>query len=84
MSILGNRVVRREDPKFLTTGGVYGEDLPFDGALWVTFVRSTLAHARITSIDTEEAKRIPGVVGIYSGRDVDLPVLQSGLPGVPP
>lgn len=84
MSILGNRVVRREDPKFLTAGGMYGEDLPFDGALWVTFVRSTVAHARIASIDTEEARRIPGVVEIYSGRDVELPLLQSGLPGVPP
>lgn len=84
MSILGNRVVRREDPRFLTSGGVYGEDLPFDRALWVTFVRSTVAHARIASIDAEDAKRIPGVVGIYSGGDIDLPLLQSGLPGVPP
>ena len=50
-SILGNRVLRKEDPKFITTGGVYVDDILDDprlaGALHVTYVRSTVAHGRI-------------------------------------
>ncbi len=83
MSILGNRVLRREDPKFLTTGGVYGDDLPLEGALWVTFVRSTMAHALISSIDVSEAAAMPGVAAVYTAADVDLPPIPAGLPGVP-
>ena len=83
MSILGNRVLRREDPKFLTTGGVYGDDLPLDGALWVTFVRSPEAHARIVSIDSSEVKARPGVVAVYTADDIPIGPLPAGLPGIP-
>ena len=51
MSILGNRVLRREDPKFLTVGGTYVDDVRDEriaGAAYVTFVRSTIAHAKIS------------------------------------
>jgi carbon-monoxide dehydrogenase large subunit len=75
MSILGNRVLRREDPKFLTVGGTYVDDLRdprLDGAGYVTFVRSTMAHARITSVDTSAAAAAPGVIAVLSGADVDL------------
>ena len=53
-SILGNRVLRKEDPKFLTTGGVYVDDLDeplLAGAVHVTYVRSAVAHGTILSID---------------------------------
>ncbi|HET9070654.1 MAG TPA: xanthine dehydrogenase family protein molybdopterin-binding subunit [Acidimicrobiales bacterium] len=80
MSILGNRVLRREDPKFLTTGGMYGDDLPFEGAVWVTFVRSTVAHARIAELDTTAAREMPGVVAVYTGDDLDLPEIPAGEP----
>ncbi|HVF33389.1 MAG TPA: xanthine dehydrogenase family protein molybdopterin-binding subunit [Acidimicrobiales bacterium] len=72
MSILGNRVLRKEDPKFLTTGGVYVDDLPLPGALHVVYVRSTMASARITGIDVAEASASPGVVRVFTGADVDL------------
>ena len=75
MSILGNRVLRREDPKFLTVGGTYVDDLRdprLDGAAYVTFVRSTIAHAKITSIDTSEATAAPGVVAVLTAADLDL------------
>ena len=69
-SILGNRVLRKEDPKFLTTGGKYIEDLNdepmFAGALHVTYVRSTVAHAKITNIDLSECKNAPGVVAVFT------------------
>jgi carbon-monoxide dehydrogenase large subunit len=72
MSILGNRVLRKEDPKFLTTGGTYVDDLPLEGAGHVSFVRSTAAHARITSIDLEDARGAPGVIGVFAAADLDL------------
>jgi carbon-monoxide dehydrogenase large subunit len=83
VSILGNRVRRREDPKFLTTGGVYGDDLALEGALYVTFVRSTVAHARIASLDVSDALAVPGVVAVYTGEDIDLPLVPAGVPGLP-
>jgi carbon-monoxide dehydrogenase large subunit len=74
-SILGNRVVRKEDPKFLTSGGVYVDDMNeplLDGAAHVTYVRSSVAHGRITSIDTSAALEMPGVIAIYTAADLGL------------
>jgi carbon-monoxide dehydrogenase large subunit len=79
-SILGNRVIRKEDPKFLTTGGVYVDDMDeplLEGALHVTYARSAVAHARITRIDTAAAAGAPGVVAVYTAADL-------GLQPVPP
>jgi aerobic carbon-monoxide dehydrogenase large subunit len=72
VSILGNRVVRTEDPRFLTVGGNYVDDIDLPGALHVTYVRATMAHARITGIDTSEALQAPGVVAVYTAADLDL------------
>jgi carbon-monoxide dehydrogenase large subunit len=75
MSILGNRVLRTEDPRLLTEGGVYVADLRdprLDGALHATYVRSTMAHAEITGIDVADAAAGPGVVAVLTGADVDL------------
>jgi aerobic carbon-monoxide dehydrogenase large subunit len=83
VSILGNRVLRREDPKFLTSGGVYGDDLPGEGAMWATFVRSTMPHARIVALDTAGAVARPGVIAVYTGEEVDLPSIPAGMPGIP-
>ncbi len=76
MSILGTRVLRTEDPKFLTTGGVYTEDVVDErltGAGWVFFARSPIAHARITGIDTAAVRAAPGVLAVFTADDVDLP-----------
>jgi carbon-monoxide dehydrogenase large subunit len=72
MSILGTRVVRSEDVRFLTEGGKYTADLVPTGSVWATFVRSTEPHARIESIDTTEAAALDGVIGIYTATDLDL------------
>ncbi len=75
-SILGNRVLRKEDPKFLTTGGVYVDDLHdeplLQGAAFITYVRSTVAHGNLLSIDTSEAVAMPGVVAVYTADDLGL------------
>ncbi|MCW2540359.1 MAG: coxL [Frankiales bacterium] len=83
MSILGTRVVRNEDPELLTKGGTYTDDLideRLDGAAHLIFVRSPVAHARILSIDTSEALKLPGVVAVYTAADVDLPIINPPMP----
>jgi aerobic carbon-monoxide dehydrogenase large subunit len=81
MSILGNRVVRREDPRFLTGGGTYVDDVRdprLEGAAHVTYVRSTAAHARLTGIDVAEAAAAPGVVRVVTAADL------AGVAPLPP
>jgi carbon-monoxide dehydrogenase large subunit len=86
MSILGTRVLRTEDPRFLTTGGVYTEDVTDErlaGACHVFFVRSPVAHARIVGIDKTAALAAPGVLAVYTAEDVaDLPVIDPLAPGL--
>jgi len=74
MSILGTRVVRTEDPRLLTAGGTYVDDLRLPelaGAARVTFVRSPVAHARITGMDTDAARQAPGVLAVLTVQDMD-------------
>src|SRR3546814_5062248 len=84
MSILGNRVLRTEDPKFPTVGGSYVADRRdplLDGALHVAYVRSMAAHGTITSIDVDEARRAPGVVAVFTGDDLgDVSVMPLAVP----
>jgi carbon-monoxide dehydrogenase large subunit len=73
MSILGTRVIRTEDPRLLTAGGVYVDDLrtpELNGAARVMFVRSPVAHARITGIDASELAE-PGVIAVLTVADMD-------------
>ena len=82
MSILGTRVLRTEDPRFLTSGGVYTEDVVDDrltGACHVFFVRSPVAHARIEGIDVSAALEAPGVIAVFTGADLaELPKIKPG------
>jgi aerobic carbon-monoxide dehydrogenase large subunit len=74
MSIVGTRVIRTEDPRLLTAGGVYVDDLrtpELDRAARLTFVRSPYAHARITGVDASEALAQPGVIAVLTVRDMD-------------
>ena len=77
MSILGTRVVRTEDPRLLTAGGTYVDDVnapELQGAARVTFVRSPIAHALITGIDACAALAAPGVIAVLTVADLtDLP-----------
>lgn len=72
MSILGTRVVRVEDPRFLTGEGTYIGNLSLPGALHLSFVRSTMAHARLLDIDASDALAMPGVVAVWTAKDIDL------------
>ena len=85
-SVLGEKVLRKEDPKFLTTGGVYLDDFDdprLEGAVHVVFARSSIAHGTINSIDTSEAATMPGVIAVYTAADLDLrPTPSAFNPGV--
>src|SRR5438067_1271550 len=72
-SILGHAVRRREDPRLVTGTGHYVDDMQSEGCLHIAFVRSTLAHARIRSLDVEAAAAAPGVVAVLTGADLGLP-----------
>jgi carbon-monoxide dehydrogenase large subunit len=71
-SILGNAVRRLEDPTLLTGEGKYVDDLTEPGMLHVAFVRSTVAHADLTSVDVSDAAAMPGVVAVYHAGGDDL------------
>jgi len=73
MRVLGRRVLRKEDPALLVGGREYVDDLRIPGAAFVTYVRSTLAHARIVADRHVEAERAPGVLAGGDGApDLDL------------
>jgi carbon-monoxide dehydrogenase large subunit len=87
MSILGTRVVRTEDPRLLTAGGTYTDDLRLPElarALRVTFVRSPVAHAEITGIDAKTALDSPGVVAVLTAADADDLPPAAGRPTTEP
>ncbi|HEY2636494.1 MAG TPA: hypothetical protein VGI54_03825, partial [Solirubrobacteraceae bacterium] len=86
MSILGNRVRRTEDARFIKGVATYGDDLDLDNAVHVTFVRSQLPHARVVSIDTSGVSEIEGAqaftatdLGLGS-MPVPLPMLNQEMP----
>ena len=68
---VGQRVLRHEDPRFLTGRGRYVDDIPMPGVLHVAFVRSDVARGRIVSVDTSDAATMPGVVAVYANGDLD-------------
>ena len=72
-SILGHAVKRREDPRLVTGAGHFVDDMQLEGCLHVAFVRSTLAHATIRSLDVRAAASAPGVVAVLTGADLGLP-----------
>lgn len=73
----GTRVKRVEDPRLLTGRSRFVDDVVLPGTLYAAFVRSTLPHARIKSIDTAAAQAMDGVVAVYTG--ADLPDLINPL-----
>ena len=76
MSVLGNRVLRTEDPRMLTEGARYVADLRFESKAHACFVRSTVAHGRLGGVDTADARTHPGVLGLFTAADLDLPDLK--------
>ncbi|MFM2035911.1 MAG: Carbon monoxide dehydrogenase large chain [Pseudomonadota bacterium] len=68
---IGAAVRRKEDYRFLTGAGNYTDDITMANQTYAVFVRSPHAHAVIKSIDLSRAKAMPGVVEIFTGKDID-------------
>jgi len=68
--VMGTRRLRREDPALLTGEAKFVADLVVPGAVHVALVRSTVAHARIVSIDASPARTMPGVLDVVTGADL--------------
>ncbi len=82
-SILGNAVLRKEDPRLLLGNDRYYDDLDIEGVAYVHFVRSPYAHATMSSPDISEAAAMPGVLGVYTAETLAMtPYL--GFPMYPP
>ena len=69
--IFGSGIRRREDPRLITGGATYTDDVQLPGMLQVAILRSPHAHAKINSVDTTAAAAAPGVVAVYTGADTD-------------
>ena len=68
---IGQPVPRQEDPTLLRGEGRYTDDLSLPNQAWCVMVRSQMAHGVIKGIDTTEAKGMPGVLGVWTGADLD-------------
>ncbi len=67
---IGASVVRKEDRRFITGKGRYVDDIKLHGMTYAHFVRSPHAHAKVKSIDSAAAMKMPGVVGVLTGRQI--------------
>ena len=81
MSIVGTKVIRKEDPNLLTGRGQFVDDIQLTGTTHMAFVRSTEAHALIKGIDVSAALECEGVIGAWTAADLELPPLP-GVPGL--
>jgi aerobic carbon-monoxide dehydrogenase large subunit len=67
----GASIKRSEDPRILTGGGRYIDDVRLPGMLHAAFVRSPLAHARVLAVEVSAARALPGVIAVLTGADLE-------------
>jgi len=77
--IFGSGIKRREDPRLITGQAKYTDDLTLPGMAYMYVVRSPYAHARIRGINTEKAAGMPGVFGVFTGKDI----AEAGFGNIP-
>jgi aerobic carbon-monoxide dehydrogenase large subunit len=68
--LIGARIARKEDYRFLTGAGQYTDDVTIQRQTHAVFVRSPHAHARIKSIRKDKALKAPGVIAVFTGEDL--------------
>ena len=76
-SILGNAVLRREDPSLLTGEDKFCDDMEITGVGYIHFVRSPFAHATLGAINTADAAAMDGVVGVWTADTLEMPTFQN-------
>ena len=72
---IGSPIKRSEDTRILTGHGTYVDDIALPGMLHAAFVRSPMAHARITSVETAAAREAPGVVAVVTGEELEATIV---------
>ena len=77
---IGQPVLRTEDPRFLTGRGTFVDDITVPHMAYMAVVYATVAHADILTIATANAEGAPGVLAVFTGKDV----VAAGLGGIPP
>src|SRR5712692_4375514 len=85
--LFGASVRRKEDPRFLRGEGRYVDDIKLPGMLHAAFVRSPHGHARIVSVKTDAARRMPGVTHAFAFAELErrmkpLPLFGAVPPGL--
>src|SRR2546423_1301954 len=75
--LFGSSIKRREDPRLITGKGVYVDDVKLPATTYASFVRSPHAHARIKAIDSSAARKLPGVVAVYTGKELSAGGVKS-------
>src|SRR5580693_702523 len=66
---IGKPMPRKEDARLITGKGRFTDDFSLDGQTYAVMVRSPYPHARIVAIDAMAAKKMPGVLGVFTGAD---------------
>jgi len=80
MSLVGAKVLRKEDPSLLTGRGKFVDDFSPPNTVFAQFVMSDQAHANIISIDVSETLKMPGVLGVWTAADfISFPNLPGGM-----
>lgn len=69
-TLFGSGIKRREDPRLITGSATYTDDLKLPGLTYAAILRSPYAHARLTKLDVTAARQAPGVIAIYTGKDL--------------
>ena len=79
MGYIGSAVKRVEDKRFITGKGQYTDDIVLPNMTYAVIIRSPHAHAKIKSIDASEALATPGVIAVYTGKDM----VDDGIASLP-
>ncbi|MCC6703330.1 MAG: molybdopterin-dependent oxidoreductase, partial [Thermomicrobiales bacterium] len=69
--LIGKPIKRREDPRLITGQGSFIDDIKLPGLAHAAVLHSPYAHARIDAIDTSAAAAMPGVIGVFTGKDFE-------------
>lgn len=70
-NVVGTPLKRKEDPRLLTGNGRFSDDIQLPGMLHAAILRSPHAHAHIKKINAEAALKLPQVVAVYTGKDLE-------------
>jgi carbon-monoxide dehydrogenase large subunit len=69
-TLFGSGIKRREDPRLITGTATYTDDVKLPGLTYAMFARSPYAHARLKGVNIEAARAAPGVVAVFTGKDI--------------